>query len=228
MSTMTCQGFEAVIEYDDEAELFHGEVVNLRDVVVFQGTSVAGLKQAFAESIEDYRALCRERGEAPEAPSGTLVRYESLADLPFAPPLSTTEAEQLAGADDEPIWPTRAQQAFNVAQAKQLREQAEAGGLRFEAYLTPRDAVWMLGLVEEEVFIDPSDAIFAIVGEARELHPHKDLRQELLKRMLQASIDDPRPSVPVDDVFARLKAEILKPLPEPAQWQKFLHGKETN
>ena len=74
MNTMRHQGYEAVVAYDEEAELFHGEVVNLRDVVTFQGRSVAELKQAFAESIEDYLAFCRERGEEPEKPySGQFV-----------------------------------------------------------------------------------------------------------------------------------------------------------
>ena len=68
MNTMTYNGYQAAIEYDDEAELFHGEVAGLRDVITFQGKSVAELKKAFRESIEDYLAFCRERGEDPEKP----------------------------------------------------------------------------------------------------------------------------------------------------------------
>jgi predicted HicB family RNase H-like nuclease len=71
---MRYKGYEAVVDYDDEAELFHGDVADLRDVITFEGHSVAELKQAFAESIEDYLAFCRERGEEPERPfSGQFV-----------------------------------------------------------------------------------------------------------------------------------------------------------
>lgn len=74
MNTMTYKGYEAVVEYDEGAELFHGEVLNLRDVITFQGQSVAELKQAFADSIGDYLAFCKERGEEPEKPySGQFV-----------------------------------------------------------------------------------------------------------------------------------------------------------
>lgn len=74
MNTMTYKGYEAVVEYDEDAELFHGEVLNLRDVITFQGQSVAELKRAFADSIEDYLAFCKERGEEPEKPySGQFV-----------------------------------------------------------------------------------------------------------------------------------------------------------
>ncbi len=68
MNTMTYKGYEAIVEYDEDAELLHGEVMNLRDVITFQGQSVAELKQAFADSVEDYLAFCKERGEEPEKP----------------------------------------------------------------------------------------------------------------------------------------------------------------
>jgi predicted HicB family RNase H-like nuclease len=74
MNTMTYKGYEGLVEYDEEAELFHGEVMNLRDVITFQGRSVDELKKALEESVEDYLAFCKERGEAPEKPySGQFV-----------------------------------------------------------------------------------------------------------------------------------------------------------
>ncbi|MGA0565573.1 type II toxin-antitoxin system HicB family antitoxin [Ancylobacter sp. VNQ12] len=74
MTMMHYKGYEAVVEFDEEAEIFHGEVLNLRDVITFQGASAAELKQAFADSVEDYLAFCKERGEEPEKPfSGQFV-----------------------------------------------------------------------------------------------------------------------------------------------------------
>ncbi|KQQ23837.1 antitoxin HicB [Methylobacterium sp. Leaf123] len=74
MTVMHHRGYEAFVEYDEEAELFHGEVLNLRDVITFQGRSVDELKQALADSIDDYLAFCAERGEEPEKPfSGQFV-----------------------------------------------------------------------------------------------------------------------------------------------------------
>lgn len=71
---MRYKGYEGSISYDDEAEIFHGEVINTRDVITFQGTSVKELKKAFKESIDDYLEFCADRGEEPEKPfSGNLV-----------------------------------------------------------------------------------------------------------------------------------------------------------
>ncbi len=71
---MEYKGYIGNIEYDDQAEIFHGEVINTRDVITFQGTSVAKLRKAFKDSIDDYLAFCAERGEKPDKPfSGQFV-----------------------------------------------------------------------------------------------------------------------------------------------------------
>jgi predicted HicB family RNase H-like nuclease len=56
------------IEFDDEANIFHGEVINIRDVITFQGKSIDELRKAFEDSVEDYLAFCAERGEEPDKP----------------------------------------------------------------------------------------------------------------------------------------------------------------
>ncbi len=54
---MEYRGYLGRVEYDDDAGLFHGEVVNLRDVITFQGTCVEELRQAFFDSIEEMHAV---------------------------------------------------------------------------------------------------------------------------------------------------------------------------
>jgi len=66
------KGYIGHISFDDDAEFFHGEVINTRDVITFQGDSVKAIKKAFVESVEDYLAFCAERNEAPEKPDSKL------------------------------------------------------------------------------------------------------------------------------------------------------------
>jgi predicted HicB family RNase H-like nuclease len=71
---MQYKGYSANVLFDDENDLFHGEVLGIRDVVTFQGGSVKDLRKAFAESVDDYIEFCRERGESPDKPvSGRFV-----------------------------------------------------------------------------------------------------------------------------------------------------------
>jgi predicted HicB family RNase H-like nuclease len=71
---MEYKGYKARVEFDDEANLFHGQVLGIRDVVTFQGTSVAELCKEFEASVADYLEWCAERGEEPDKPfSGKFV-----------------------------------------------------------------------------------------------------------------------------------------------------------
>lgn len=71
---MTYKGYSAKVEFDDEAMIFHGEVIGIRDVVTFQGKTVNELKKEFHDSVDDYLDMCKSRGEEPEKPfSGKFV-----------------------------------------------------------------------------------------------------------------------------------------------------------
>jgi predicted HicB family RNase H-like nuclease len=71
---MNYKGYQARVDLDEEAGVFHGEVINTRDVITFQGSSVKELKQAFEDSIDDYLDFCTSRGEDPDKPfSGKIL-----------------------------------------------------------------------------------------------------------------------------------------------------------
>lgn len=71
---MKYKDYLATVEFDEDAQLFHGEVINTRDVITFQGKSVKELTKALKDSVEDYLAFCKERGEEPDKPfSGKFV-----------------------------------------------------------------------------------------------------------------------------------------------------------
>ena len=71
---MEYKGYFAKVKFDDDDNIFHGEIINLRDVITFEGETVVELKQAFHDSVDDYLEFCSERGEEPEKPySGKFV-----------------------------------------------------------------------------------------------------------------------------------------------------------
>ena len=75
---MKYKDYEATVRFDEDAEIFYGDVANTRDVITFQGSSVEELKKAFEDSVEDYLEFCRSRGEEPEKPfSGNVVLHIS-------------------------------------------------------------------------------------------------------------------------------------------------------
>ncbi len=78
---MDYKGYTAKVEFDDENDVFYGEVVGLRDALMFQGKSVRELRQGFKAVVDAYLEDCKQHGEEPDKPySGNfLVRTD--ADL---------------------------------------------------------------------------------------------------------------------------------------------------
>jgi len=62
------KGYRGHVEYDDEARIFHGEILDTRDVITFEGATVDEIETAFRDSIDDYLEFCAERGEEPDKP----------------------------------------------------------------------------------------------------------------------------------------------------------------
>ena len=68
------KGYNATVSFDEDALLFHGEVLGIRDVITFQARTAEELPKAFHESVDDYLDWCAEDGVEPEKPySGKLA-----------------------------------------------------------------------------------------------------------------------------------------------------------
>jgi predicted HicB family RNase H-like nuclease len=131
---MEYKGYVGKVEFDDEAGIFHGEVLDTRDVITFQGKSVAELKTAFQESIDDYLTFCKQRGEEPNKPfSGQFVtrippelhRRVNLAASISGKSLNAWVAEQLQAAVVR-IKSIRAAKATGKGKRKSQRDEKHA------------------------------------------------------------------------------------------------------
>lgn len=65
---MKFKGYLGVVSYDEKAEIFHGSVLGIKDVITFQGHSVEEIKKSFKDSVNDYLNFCHEMGETPDKP----------------------------------------------------------------------------------------------------------------------------------------------------------------
>ena len=60
---MNYKSYTGHVTYDHEAKLFHGEVINLKDIITFQATTEKELERAFKNSVDDYLAWCKKLSE---------------------------------------------------------------------------------------------------------------------------------------------------------------------
>ena len=65
---LSYKGYTGQINYDDEMKILHGEVLDTRDVITFQGRNIEEIEQAFRDFVDDYLEFCKERGEQPNKP----------------------------------------------------------------------------------------------------------------------------------------------------------------
>ena len=65
---MKYKGYLGTVEYDSQAKIFHGDIINTRDVITFQGSTIKEIERAFKESIDVYISWCNEEGVEPEKP----------------------------------------------------------------------------------------------------------------------------------------------------------------
>jgi predicted HicB family RNase H-like nuclease len=74
MTLMTYKGYSALIEFDADDEIFFGKIAGIRDGVGFHADTVADLKKAFHEAVDDYIETCAKIGKSPQKPySGNLM-----------------------------------------------------------------------------------------------------------------------------------------------------------
>ena len=65
MNTMTVAGYHAKIEYDDDQELFRGEILGLSGGADFYGKNPKELRAEFKKSLQVFLEVCEEKGIAP-------------------------------------------------------------------------------------------------------------------------------------------------------------------
>ena len=78
---MNYKGYTARIDYDDEDAIFTGRIAGIRDGVGFHADTVAGLRAAFEEAVEDYLETCAKVGREVQKPCSGTVRLNIDPDL---------------------------------------------------------------------------------------------------------------------------------------------------
>ncbi|MCZ6804575.1 MAG: type II toxin-antitoxin system HicB family antitoxin [Proteobacteria bacterium] len=71
---MKYKDYEAIVRYSDEDETFVGEVINTKDILVFDGESVEEIEASFHAVVDEYLEDCAKEGKEANKPfSGKLM-----------------------------------------------------------------------------------------------------------------------------------------------------------
>ncbi len=114
---------------------------------------------------------------------------------------------------------------LRIEQVQKIKKQVSQGGLRFEVYLPPGMAEWVLDMVEKGRFLDPSEAVFVFMGLAKDIDAYpdlyNDLHGEILKRRVKESEEDiGKGKYYTHEELKKHIKERLSNKTEPAVWEK--------
>ncbi|MDQ2784152.1 MAG: type II toxin-antitoxin system HicB family antitoxin [Chloroflexota bacterium] len=73
-ATMSYKGYTGEVEYDAEAKILYGHVIDFDDVITFESERADEIEEEFHRSVDVYLDWCIARGKEPKKPfSGKLV-----------------------------------------------------------------------------------------------------------------------------------------------------------
>jgi antitoxin ParD1/3/4 len=116
-----------------------------------------------------------------------------------------------------------AEHAFTPEEDARITAHIRGRGLTFEVFLPEGLANWLWQKLEAGVYKDPKEAAFIAFQDLMELDRHPTVRADLLKAMVNAAADDPRPGITIEEWRAKHEATLrdyanTEP-PTPRIWQ---------
>jgi predicted HicB family RNase H-like nuclease len=95
---LSYKGYSGYLEIDEESGILFGRVLDIRDVVTFQGETVAEAKQAFQDSVDDYLEFCQDLGQEPDKPFSGKLPFRTTAEHHRLIYLAATKAKKSINA----------------------------------------------------------------------------------------------------------------------------------
>jgi len=100
---MIHKGYAAHIKYSEEDGCFVGHIAGISDIVGFHGESVAELRAAFEEAVDDYLETCIELDRPSQEPFSDNL----LVGIPPDKQAATGIAAKDNGNKVNQLWPNR-------------------------------------------------------------------------------------------------------------------------
>lgn len=65
---MEYKGYRATPHFSTDDKCFYGQLLGVRDCILFEGRSVKELEKVFKDAVENYLEECAEEGPEPQKP----------------------------------------------------------------------------------------------------------------------------------------------------------------
>lgn len=69
MNKLFYKSYYGSVEYSGEDDALIGRLLNIKDIVTYEGETVAEIKANFVEAVDGYLKMCAELGQQPDKPA---------------------------------------------------------------------------------------------------------------------------------------------------------------
>jgi predicted HicB family RNase H-like nuclease len=66
--TIEYKGYDGSVLYSAEDRLLHGRILGIRDMVLYDGSSIREIEKNFRGAVDEYLAFCEAEGKTPDLP----------------------------------------------------------------------------------------------------------------------------------------------------------------
>lgn len=70
-NTLEYKGLNGSVEYSKEDDCLFGKILLIDDLILYEGNSLAELKQDFEQAVDEYIEECEQEGKTPRVYKGT-------------------------------------------------------------------------------------------------------------------------------------------------------------
>ncbi len=113
MSIITYKGYAGKVEVDIESAILHGCILDINDVITFEGKSIEEVTQDFQDSVDDYLEFCAELGKEPEKPYSGKLPFRTTPDHHRLIHLAATKVGKSINAWMDEVLTQEAKQIIN-------------------------------------------------------------------------------------------------------------------
>ncbi len=113
MKILNYKGYAGDVEIDSDANVLHGRVLDIRDLITIEGKTVEEMKLAFQDSVDDYLEFCAELGKEPEKPYSGKLPFRTTPDHHRLIHLAATKVGKSINAWMDEVLTQKAKQIIN-------------------------------------------------------------------------------------------------------------------
>ncbi len=118
---LTYKSYTAELNVDVDAGLLRGQVLDIKDVVTFEGKTVEEAAQDFHRSVDEYLAFCKELGQKPDKPFSGRLLFRTSPDIHRSIYLAANKAGKSINSWIEEVVKRAAQHALGDRSDSQRR-----------------------------------------------------------------------------------------------------------